>query len=103
MGIQIYIKKEALEHLGILISYDEETQHYPCRCGEVELGYCNVCQSSAKKYVNRYVHLQGLDLAMYDFGDAVYHDANHWGSSRKPIIDFIDKHRLKAGEDWHEC
>lgn len=43
MGIQIYIKKEALEHLGILISYDEETQHYPCRCGEVELGYCNVC------------------------------------------------------------
>jgi len=103
MGIQIYIKKEALERAGVQISYAEEEDNYPCRCGEVAIGYCNECESDGRNYTYKFAHVQGLEIIMYEFSDTVCHDANHWGTSRKPIIEFINKHKLKAGEDWCEA
>lgn len=88
MGIQIYIKKEALERIGVNVRYFTETH---------DLG------PLTEKWSEKCAEVEGLDKVMGEIDNAVYHDANHWGSSRKPIIDFIDKHRLKAGEDWYEC
>lgn len=103
MGIQIYIKKESLKREGINVKYDEKVHNYGCRCGKCLEGVCPDCGTPGEIYREQIAEVSGLDRVMGVIDNAVYHDANHWGSSRKPILEFIEKHKLKAGEDWYEA
>lgn len=88
MGIQIYINKEALERVGVAVKYHTETHNGG---------------SPAEEWSEPCAVLDGLDKVMGHIDNAVYHDANHWGSSRKHILEFIEKHKLQAGQDWYEA
>ena len=100
MGIQIYIKKEAIKHLV----EDEicEAQRY-CHCDELD-GQCECacCGSEITTTLFEYVKYKGLDKLMNDLDDVVWHDANTWGSSRAPILQFIEDNGLVKGTDWYE-
>jgi hypothetical protein len=92
MGIQIYIKKSALDARGIdyrrvenVMSFDYDED------GELEV---------AKEF---FLDIDGMPLLMNDFDDSCWHDANSWGSSRKLIIGFILEHELIGDEEWYEA
>lgn len=85
------------------MSKTEITQRYPCVCGETKEGVCPSCGTSAEVHKEVSVEVQGLSVVMWDMDDVIYHDANRWGSSRKPLLHFINKHGLLAGQDWYEA
>jgi hypothetical protein len=103
MGIQIYIKKSALDERGIKYKTTPVTRSYCCECGQTQYGYCGNCEEDAYEEIHEDTVVDGLSLTMEDFGETMYHDANHWGSSRAPIIEFINRNCLLAGEDWFEA
>lgn len=88
MGTQIYIYKEALQRVEVVVKYHTETYY-----GE----------SLADEYSEELANVVGLGMEMYTTIDAVYHDANRYGSSRSVLLEFIEKHQLKAGQDWFEA
>ena len=102
MGIQIYIKKSALDERKISYKTTTTTTN-GCICGETRYGYCTNCEENAQEEIHEDVVVEGLSIVMEDFGETIYHDANHWGSSRAPIIEFINRNCLLAGEDWFEA
>jgi hypothetical protein len=87
MGIQIYIKKKALERVGVGITYSTATYH-----GE----------TPADEFSEPMAEVEGLNIMMHDFDDTVYHDANRWGSSRIPLLEFIAIHEL-THDEWYEA
>ena len=103
MSIQIYIRIKAIEDAKVAVVIGSETQVYFCHCGSRTEGLCAVCGTTGETVTNEYANIYGLDILMSVMGEYVYHDANHWGSNRKPILAFIEKLKLKAGEDWHEA
>jgi hypothetical protein len=104
MGLQVYIRTEKLKEAGIRMVYSEEVHNYPCRCGKCESGTCEVCGFPAEQFKERSVDVEGIPFLMDVLNDdVIYHDANHWGSCRKPILAFIEEHKLRAGEDWYEA
>ncbi len=112
MGIQIYIKTEKFKEQGVNLEVFDELMATCCDCGwlsththAAEKGeVCNRCKTVEVDQYHQYVNVEGLKIVMEQLNDGViYHDANHWGSSRAPILDFIEKHKLVAGEDWYEA
>ena len=104
MGIQIYISVESIKEAGIEVKFHEETTYGYCKCGnhsKVETS-CEECGTPALKYTDKYASINGLPL-MSVMDNYVYHDANHWGSSRAKIIEFINENKLMAGQDWYEA
>lgn len=88
MGVQIYIHKESLKRLGIPVVYSTETVYG---------------SNPSEEYSEEIANVHGLSMLMETTDNAIYHDANRWGVSRKPLLAFIEKHSLKAGEDWFEA
>ena len=83
MSVQIYIKTAPLKELGVRIM----------RMSEVQFGKEEFFAS-----------VVGIPFIMGELDEeTIYHDANHWGSSRKSIMAFINKHKLRAGEEWYEA
>lgn len=106
MGIQIYIKTEALKNRNIELEASEEVMYHSCGCMyEAEPNaVCEMCGEVTKPAYETFVKVEGLDVIMHAFGDStIWHDANHWGSSRGPIMEFIEKHGLKRDNDWYEA
>lgn len=104
MGIQIYIKKSALAARDIQVTTNRSICHSGCQCQAVMTAghYCEECHSYAEDWEHSSARVKGLSVVMHDAGDVLWHDANHWGSSRKPILEFIDKYKLVEEEDWYE-
>jgi len=100
MGIQIYIKKSAIN----VLATEKELVHAGCHCGCVteESEFCDECKSYAESWYDTYCTVEGLDILMHDFGDTVYHDANAWGSSRAPILAFIESNNI-SDNDWYDA
>tara|TARA_R110000744_G_scaffold147612_1_gene260557 strand:- start:874 stop:1188 length:315 start_codon:yes stop_codon:yes gene_type:complete len=104
MGIQIYIKTAKLKEADLVMIYSKESYVSPCRCGKNDYGVCHDCGTEPETHVQEYVDVEGIPFLMEVLDkDIIYHDANHWGSSRKPLLEFIEKHKLRAGEDWYEA
>ena len=105
MGIQIYIKKAALAARDIQVTIERPLCHSGCHCQMVMTAgqYCEDCGTYAEDWEEAHAHVAGLSVVMGDFGETLWHDANHWGPSRAPIMEFIDKHQLRAGEEWYEA
>lgn len=104
MGIQVYITKAALAARDIQVTVERPLCHSGCHCQAVMTAgqYCDECETYAEDWEQSSAHVEGLSVVMNDFGETLWHDANHWGSSRKPIMEFIDKYKLVEGEDWYE-
>jgi hypothetical protein len=101
MGIQIYIKKASLKNKGIPFTDSSCVEGWACDCGWVAEGHCHECGTEGWVHIADYTDIDGLPLLMHSMGETYWHDANHWGSSRKPIMEFIEKHGLTE-EDWYE-
>jgi hypothetical protein len=84
MGCQIYIKKEAIEK-------------------KVKVEPVSIRHSD--DYTGHYYSVEGLDFLMHTAldSDYIWHDANTWGSSRKPILELINKNGLVENVDWYEA
>lgn len=105
MGIQIYIKKAALAARNIPVTIASPLCHRGCHCQAVMTAgqYCEDCGSYAEDWEEPHAHVEGLSVVMHDFGETLWHDANYWGSARPPIMAFIDKHQLRADDEWYEA
>lgn len=102
MGIQIYIKKAALDTKGIEYFCETDVLETYCGCG-ASLGQCNDCGVHGETFTHELCFVVGLQRTMHDLGDVVWHDANHWGSSRPVLLEFIETHNLVKDKDWYEC
>jgi hypothetical protein len=103
MGIQVYIYTKALESKGIEVKFHNEEHTVFCSCGCCEGGWCDCCGERTYDTYRTYVEIESLPL-MHTLGEnIVWHDANHWGSSREPIMAFITKHNLIEEDEWYEA
>ncbi len=104
MGIQLYIKTEALEARGIEFTTTKEVVCNGCHCGAVqqEGAFCDECHSYAQTWTDDRTQVEGLAITMHNTGETLWSDANRWGSNRAPLIDFINHHKLLAGSEWYE-
>jgi hypothetical protein len=102
MGIQIYIKTSALDAKGIEIVRETYKETYRCHCGCTEEGHCGICGGNSVIHEDTVAKVDGLPVMGTLDNDFIWHDANRWGSSRAPILEFIDKHGL-IDNDWFEA
>lgn len=101
MGIQIYIKKSAIN----VVDEKEEVLATACECEDdnmLPMGYCLYCGRPVDDFVVKYCKVEGLELVMHDFDELVYHDANRWGPSREKLLAFIDREGI-SDDDWYEA
>ena len=106
MGVQIYIKTEALKERGVALTFNRRELYCSCACGyETSVGVeCEDCRTPVRRVLETCVEIEGLDILFHELDkDTVWHDANYWGTSRTPIVEFIKKHQLLAGTDWYEA
>lgn len=103
MGIQIYIKKQALDRLGIGHTSTNRVLSTTCKCGAIqeEGEYCPDCESTAQDVIEPFTEIEGLPLLMCGHDNCVYHDANEWGTARAKILKFISEHSFTS-DDWFE-
>jgi len=101
MGIAIYISKEALAKAGVEMVEVSRAYHQPCKCGNQEIGYCDSCGIKASNFKIDYIDIKELPFLMNEMEEFIYHDANSWGNSRKPILEFIKSNHI-ANDDWYE-
>lgn len=100
MGIQIYIKVSAIKDL---IDGDDIEKHKDCHCGNAVYGSatatkCKLCDTPISVYKQRYFKLTGLLKWFLVLDDVICHDANKWGSSREPILDWLDTHNISQND-----
>lgn len=101
MGIQIYLRKDKLKEKGIELKPAPQTFNYSCSCGYTT-GWCSDCGEHGDSHTVDYVDVSTIPFLMEDFGEWVYHDANHWGNSREHLVNLIDKFDLQYSTDWYE-
>lgn len=101
MGIQLYIKKEALTSRNIDITYNTYREQCDCMCGARYAGFCVDCDTEAVDIETITATVIGLPV-MEVFNETIWSDANTWGSNRAPIMEFIELHNINKDE-WYEA
>jgi len=88
MGISIYISKQAILDQGFRLTKVNSDGDVAVMDGP----YARICRAGSD-----------FPMAFEDIGTHICHVANNWGSSRKPIVNFLAAHGFLAGSDWYEA
>jgi hypothetical protein len=86
MGIQVFIRKSAVEHTIVrdeVDTYDENDEFIDA-------------------VVIEYYQLEGVPTLLRNADDYMWCDANHWGDVREPLLAYLKANNV-SDDDWYEA